>query len=413
MRKSLLGLIAILFIFFSAMGWVAAENQKSDEPLAKVSFYKADLVAVLQQLAGECGYNVIFAPEIQGTVTLEFRDVTFEEVLNFIMKSHGLVYQKEGRNIFIENKGPAAPKPSPSEERKQIGFFHILYAEPQKIADLLKKFAPTAEVVADERTRTVVVQAPQGLFDQLSAIIKSLDLRMQQITIDVKVVEVSVSALRQLGADWQINDVSLTSSGGEMIIEMIKGGYTWSFIFDALTKNGNARLVTAPSISTVDGKTASILIGDKIPVINRDKDDNETVEYLDVGVKLNFTPWVQYNDDIRIDMTTQVNSLGDKNGDYYTISAREVSSKLQARIGDTLFLGGLITSEERNTLIQTPGLSKIPLLGKLFQRSEKSKDESELIVTITPRWTHTVQIKNSDNQNLPEVNQAPNEEKTR
>jgi type II secretory pathway component GspD/PulD (secretin) len=403
MRKSLLGLIAILLITFSAVAWVAAENQKSDQTLAKVSFYKADLVAVLQQLAGECGYNVIFAPEIQGTVTLQFRDVTFEEVLNYIMKSQGLVYQKEGLNIFIEKKGPSAPKPASPEEQKKIGFFHILYAEPQKIADLLKKFAPAAEVVADERTRTIVVQAPRDLFDQLSVIIKSLDLRMQQITIDVKVVEVSINALRRLGADWQIGDVGLTSSGGEMIIKMINGGYSWSFIFDALTKNGNARLVTAPSVSTVDGKTASILIGDKIPVVNRDKDGNETVEYMEVGVKLNFTPWVQYDDDIRIDMMTQVNSLGDKNGDYYTISAREVNSKLQAQIGETLFIGGLITSSERNTLMQTPGLSKIPLLGKLFQRSEKIKDESELIVTITPHWTHTVPIKDTDNPNLSEV----------
>jgi type II secretory pathway component GspD/PulD (secretin) len=407
MRKTLLGLVAILFISFSVVSLVAAENQNGDDTLAKVSFYKADLVAVLQQLAGECGYNVILTPEVHGTVTLQFRNVTFTEVLNYIIKSQGLVCQKEGRNIFIEKKGAASPESSPPVEQKSIGFFHILYAEPQKIADLLKKFAPNAEIAADERTRMLVVQAPKGLFDQLSSIIKSLDLRMQQITIDVKVVEVSVSALRRLGADWQIGDVGLTSSGGEMIIKMINGGYSWSFIFDALNKNGNARLVTAPSVSTVDGKNASILIGDKIPVINRDKDNNETVEYLDVGVKLNFTPWVQYDDDIRIDMMTQVNSLGEKNGDYYTISAREVNSKLQARIGETLFIGGLITSEERNTLMQTPGLSRIPLFGKLFQHSEKLKDESELIVTITPRWTHAVQINNHDNQNPPEVKQEP------
>jgi type II secretory pathway component GspD/PulD (secretin) len=409
MRKLLLGSVAILFITFATVGFAAPDNNNTDEILAKVSFYKADLVAVLQQLAGECGYNVIVTPEVQGTVTLQFSRVTFEEVLNYVMKSHGLVYQKEGRNIFIEKKGQNSAAQASPAEQKNIGFFHILYAEPQKIAELLKKFAPSAEIVAEERTRTIVIQAPKSLFDQLSGIIKSLDLRMQQITIDVKVVEVSVSALRRLGVDWKIGDASLdwgaTSSGGDLIVEMIKGGYSWKFIFEALTKDGNARLVTAPSVSTIDGKAASILIGDKVPVVNRDKDGNETVEYLDVGVTLNFTPWVQYNDDIRIDMKTQVNSLGEKTDGYYTISAREVSSKLQAEIGETLFIGGLITSEDRVTLSKTPFLSSIPLLGKLFQHSEKSKDETELIVTITPRWTHTVQINNLNTPLLPEVNQ--------
>ena len=74
--------------------------------LHQISFYKADLVAVLQQLAADCGYNVIIAPEVKGTVTISLTGVTFEEALKTIIQNHGLAYQREGRNFIIRRKDP-------------------------------------------------------------------------------------------------------------------------------------------------------------------------------------------------------------------------------------------------------------------------------------------------------------------
>ncbi|HYH04533.1 MAG TPA: secretin N-terminal domain-containing protein [Bacillota bacterium] len=408
MRNKLLlvtfGLILTVFTGLGTWGLAATPTQPKPEVLTRISFYKADLVAVLQQLAGECGYNVIVTPEVQGTVTVQFQQVTFEEVLQYLMQSQGLVYEKKGRNILIGKVGQL------QSDQKSIGYFRIYFAEPQKIADILKKVIPTAEIVADERTRMVVVQGSKSLIEQVGGVVQSLDRKMEQITIEVKVVEVSVSALRQLGVNWEIGDASLdwgvTSSGADLILKMIKDGYTWNMIIRNLMSDGNARLVTAPSVSTVDGKPASILIGDKVPLETKDADGNISVTYQEVGVKLNFTPWVQQTDDIRLDLMTQVNSLGEKVGNNYTIKAREVSSRIQAKIGETLFIGGLISHEERNTLSKVPVLADIPLLGKLFRNTEKAKEETELIVTITPRWTHSIQIKNNNNLTNPEVKQT-------
>ena len=150
----------------------------------------------------------------------------------------------------------------------------------------------------------------------------------------------------------------------------------------------------------MDGKEASILIGDKIPVVTTTTNNNVSVtnvSYIDVGVNLNFTPKVQKDDELMIDLKTQINSLGDVNAQgYYDIKAREVNSSIQAKIGQTVFLGGLITKSDRDNLAKVPGLSSIPLLGRLFQSSEKSKDETELIVTITPRWNDAVSIMNTN-----------------
>ena len=97
------------------------------------------------------------------------------------------------------------------------------------------------------------------------------------------------------------------------------------FIFKNLITNGNARLVTSPSVSTVDGKEASILIGDKVPIEVSNVSGGvvtTTVQYVEVGVKLIFTPLVQNDTELLIDLKTQVNSIGEKVGNAYIIIGR-------------------------------------------------------------------------------------------
>ncbi|HOJ78179.1 MAG TPA: secretin N-terminal domain-containing protein [Bacillota bacterium] len=358
--------------------------------LISINFYKADLVAVLQQLALESGYNVIITPEVRGEITVCFQNCTFEEALQSIIKAHGLVSYQEGRNIFI-----GCPGQLPNDQ-KITGHFKLDYADPKQVVELMRRVFKDAEVLADERIRTVIIYSTRKDLEQAAALIETLDRKMQQLNIEVKVIEVSVSALRRLGIEWQIDNHSmswgLTSSGAELILQMISRGHSWSAIFKSLITNGEARLVTAPSVSTVEGKEASILIGDKIPVENRDKDGNITVEYIDVGVKLVLTPWMQQDNEISIDLKTEVNSVGEKNGNYFRIGARELRSKIQTKIGETIFLGGLITQEDRKNLMKVPVVGELPLFGNLFRYSQKTQEETELIITITPRWNNSINI---------------------
>ena len=358
--------------------------------LNTVNFYKADLVAVLQQLAADCGYNVIITPEVKGTVTIQLTKVTFEQVLKFIVDSQGLTYQQKGRNIFIGYPGQLPG------DKKTIGYFHLYYAEPAQVVEILKKLVGNVEILADDRTRTIIVNCSSELMEKISEIIKSLDIKLPQITIEVKVVEVSVSALRKLGMEWEVDDSSInwgiTSSGAELILNMISHGHSWSAIFKALSSQGKARLVTSPSVSTLDGKEATILIGNKVPVETKDSSGNTVVNYLEVGVKLSFTPRVQHGDEIAIDIKTQVNSLGEKVNNYYIIGAREVTSRIQAKNGETVFLGGLISQEERDSLMKVPVLGDLFLIGKLFQFNDRNKEQTELIISITPKWNDSVNL---------------------
>jgi type II secretory pathway component GspD/PulD (secretin) len=402
-RRGLYILLLTMIVLVATMTLVEAAPSSSEVVLSKVSFFKADLVAVLQQLSAECGYNVIITPEVSGAVTIQLTNVTFEEALKFILQAQGLIYKREGSNFFIGKPGQFF-----GDQQKSIGYFHIYYGDTKQIGETLKKFFPRADVLADERTQTIIVNAPKETNDEIAALVRNLDQKMRQLTIDVKIIEVSISALRKLGVNWNIDGTGgtglnwglETSSGSELILRMIDAGHAWSFIFKNLSSDGSVRLVTAPSVSTIDGKEASILIGDKIPVIKEITETTisrtATIEYIDVGVKLIFTPRIQQNDEVTIALKTQVNTLGEKDPTtgYYIIGAREVSTNVQAKLNETVFIGGLISQEEREKLMKIPILGNIFVIGTLFRHKEKVKTETELIITITPRWTTSINLAN-------------------
>lgn len=402
MSKRLLMIINLCLIlsavFFSKLGLAEVAQPEMAQPsLFNVSFFEADLVVVLQQLASDLGFNLITTPEVKGRVSLKLTEVSFEQVLKIIARSRGLIYQFEGRNIYVGVKGQSF------DDQKIVGYFQINYAEPKQLAELVRKIiGKTEEINCDERTRTIIVNGSKDVIDKATGIIDSLDRKLPQITIEVKVIEISTSAVRELAMEWQTKHSSLNwgaaSSGAELIIDMMAGGYNWNFIFRNLVTDGNARLVTSPSVSTVDGKEASILIGDKVPIEMSSTSGSvitSSVQYVEVGVKLIFTPKMQNENEILIDLKTQVNSIGEKSGNAYIIGAREVNSSIQAKIDETVFLGGLITQKERESISKVPGLGDLPLFGKLFQNKDKTTEETEIILTITPRWNRLIDLSTS------------------
>ena len=382
-RRIILTLL-LLFLLVSITNSLTPTWAAESQVLSKISYYKADLVAVLQQLAAECGYNLIVSPEVTGTVSIEMTQVTFEEALPLIIEGQNLVYHQEGRTIRVAKPG------SLPTEKKTVGSFKVIYADPIQVVETIQKITGVQEISADKRIRVIMAYGDPETIDRIGQIIEVLDQRMKQVTMEVKVVEVSSSALRKLGAEWSIDNSSfdwgVARSGAELIIQMISSGHSWNVIFSNLATKGQARLVSSPSVAAVDGEKASILIGEKVPFETKDKDGNITITFIDVGVKLIFTPKIQQGDELVFDLITQVNSIGEKTGNSYIIGAREVSSKIQARIGETVFLGGLITQQERETLMKVPVLGDIFLLGKLFRRSDTTKEDTELIITITPKW---------------------------
>jgi type IV pilus assembly protein PilQ len=371
-----------------------------DETVAtKISFDKTDLLSALKQLALAAGYNLVASPDVHGDISITLTDVTYEQALKIIAQSRGYVCEQEGNCIYVGRPGQVLT------DQNTVVFFPVYYADPKQVAELLKKILNTGEqIISDDRSRMILVKGSQALREQVETIIGTLDRKMPQITVEVKVIAVSTTALQKMGMELARDNSSLnwaeTSSGVQIILNMISNGHTWNVIFKNLLSHGQARLITSPSVSTMNGQEASIIIADKIPIETSDEDGNINVNYIDVGIKLVFTPFVQRDDELVIDLNTQVGSLGDKMGSSYKIISKEVKSRIQAKIGETVFLGGLISHEEQNSHQRIPKLADIPLFGKIFQNKENYSMDNELIITFTPRWNNSSYTSNRNESNV-------------
>ncbi len=253
--------------------------------------------------------------------------------------------------------------------------------------------------------------APEGTINNLLTVGGT-----HQVMLEVKVAEVSRTVGRQLGIDLGVDAnigdlaVTLLSGFGSSIapafdgaLQYTRGDATWTSQINALKNNGQLKILAKPNLIALSGQTASFLAGGEypIPVSN---DDGITIEYKDFGIGLSFTPNVLSQDRINIkvhasvselDFTTAVQFRG-----YVTpgISTRRAGTTIELADGQTFVIAGLLSESIRESVNKFPFLGDIPYLGVLFRSSAFKKNETELVILVTPRLVKPI---NKENQPVP------------
>ncbi|MFP2428856.1 type II and III secretion system protein family protein [Enterobacter ludwigii] len=217
----------------------------------------------------------------------------------------------------------------------------------------------------------------------------------QQIKIRVTVAEVSKTVTETLGIDWGKGSVGgtggdLTISGG-VYSSMVKG-----FNFDslgiainALAKNNLANVLTTPSLTVTNGKTASFHGGGQIPIFQR-SENGSMVEWKDYGVKLQFSPAINSDSSISMDVGVESSQISGyykyENTELPTINTRNVTTSVRMRDGESFVLGGLIDNNQTQYVNKIPGITDIPLLGALFKSTGFTSGRSELVIFATVEY---------------------------
>jgi len=135
----------------------------------------------------------------------------------------------------------------------------------------------------------------------------------------------------------------------------------------------------------LNNKDARIHIGQKVPVVEYDKDGNKSISYIEVGIKLDITPQISENNTIMSKVKTEVSDAAwDADAKAYKISTREAETTVRLQDGETLVIGGLYNSTDNKTLLKVPFLGDIPLLGNLFRTKNTNKQDTEIIVLLRP-----------------------------
>ncbi len=356
---------------------------------------------VLGSIAALSGKSIVADSTVQGTVTLNLKDVPFDTALRVITAAKGLSYRLTGDVILV---GSAAGLEKFNDAASII---KLNYASAEEIKPALDQLISTnSKISTDSVTNSIIFTGTPTDEARLRSAISSLDIATRQVTLEAKIIAVNREDTKNLGINWSWDDIPQNSNyygndddssddDNQDFGGVVHFGASYEFRFNAalnaLFAKGKAKVLATPRIITIPGKEASIFIGDHIPVTT-EKISNSvtttTTDYVDAGIKLQYTPIVSNDGMItsvvhtEVSTPTLVSEL--KN---YKITSRTADTTVRMRNGETLVIGGLINEEEQKRLQKVPFLSNIPLLGELFKNRTTSKTKTEVIMILTPHLT--------------------------
>ena len=202
-----------------------------------------------------------------------------------------------------------------------------------------------------------------------------------------------------------LNAVGVGSNIGG-IFRFLGGGATWTTFIDALKENGLTKVLAEPTLITTSGRPASFLAGGEfpIPVPQGGTSNTVTIDYKSFGVGLAFTPTVLSNNKISLDVKPEVSELDFTNVYTYagytvpSITTRRVSTVIELADGQSFAIAGLLKEDVREVVAKYPVLGDIPILGALFRSTSFQKNETELVIIVTP---HLVKPVDMAKQTLP------------
>lgn len=238
------------------------------------------------------------------------------------------------------------------------------------------------------------------------AVTNSLNVAVaDQVILEVRVVEASRSAMTDLGFGLTVanNSGFVFASGNGLIganppagvlgISTNIGTTRIDLSIEALEEKGRVRTLARPNLVAMSGQEASFLAGGEFPFPVPVDEDTLAIEFKPFGVKLDFTPVVQDNGLIRLKVAPEVSQLDPRQSlrvsgvDIPSLSVRRAATTVELRDGESFAIAGLFQQEYVNNLRQVPGIGNVPVLGALFRSSQFRKNETELVIIVTPRTT--------------------------
>jgi len=417
-------------------------DQKYAGELISPRFKDADLRDVVLWLCERVGLNVIFDPDVRGTVTGSFLDVPWDQFLDLILKSNKQGRNLEGNVLRIAPFGILAEEEKAQQTlrnaREQGGTlitktFTLSYAKAKDILEVMKnKKSARGEIVTDERTNMIIITDVKEKIDLIENLIIALDTPTQQVQIEVRIVEATSTFVRNLGIQWGAKGVADPFYGnqtslqfpnkidfnGAMIPQGIVtkgiggplGGYavnlpapafnsvigvSFANILDtfrldmalsALETSGNGRIVSTERVAAYNNKEAYINQGRQIPVQTQ-ANFTVTTQYVNAGLELRATPQITADGTIILTIDIQNNAADFSNlvNGIPPITTQSAKTTVGVTDGGTTVIGGIYRQEDAITRERVPFLHQIPILGNLFKSFSKTVQNRELLIFITPR----------------------------
>jgi len=386
-------------------------KSKLDHPIS-IEFKDAPVRAVFNSIAQTAGVNFVFDKEVKPDlkVNLLVRDAKIEDVIRFVLVTNQLEQRVlNGNTLFIY---PNTPQKLKDFQELQVRSFYLSNASAKEVAATIKGVTKTKDLFVDEKLNLIVMRDTLDVIRVAERLIAALDIAEPEVMLEVEVLEVGTNLLDTIGIQYP-SQLSFSVAGAAGT----PGSFTLSdwrsrnagmvratisdpaLIVNMLHQDGDTDLLANPKIRVKNREKANIHIGDKVPVITNTTTAtglvSQSVNYIDVGLKLDVEPTVYLENDVGIKVGLEVSSISKQvqnvNGTLaYQIGTRNATTVLRLKDGETQMLAGLIDNEDRRSASSVPGLGQLPLLGRLFSSHSDTASRTEIVLLITPHVIRNV-----------------------
>lgn len=276
-------------------------------------------------------------------------------------------------------------------------------------ADAARGLTGNVKIVADEDTNSLLITTFVRNFPSVEKLIKQLDVLLPQVLIEAQIIEVTLDDESAFGVEWMweqgttINGSTYRQDGATdfgLADEIF--GLKYGILSDkldtmlhALTKDTKVNILSTPRIMTKNNQEAIINVGQEVPFLVSTQETATggvltSTDFRNVGVILTVTPRINRSGTVSLDLNQQINSLIEFTlFDAPIISTREATASVTINDRQTMVIGGMIKDDKTETVHKISFLGDIPLLGKLFRRTDTRVEKTELMVFITPHVVYT------------------------
>jgi len=389
---------------------------------ASLVFREASSRDVFTALARFADVNLLFDPDFRDApITVDLRNATFQDAVNAMAGTTHTFYRVTApRAITII--------PDTAEKRREyedevVRTFYLSNVDPKETIDLLRMVVDLRRIAPIAGTNAVSIRDSAERVQAAGRIIAAIDKARPEVVVDVELLEVNRSRLLdyglQLASPGTSNPAGISGSAdvnvaGLTLLDLrslTSAGVFLSGVpslyYRLMRGDTNTRVLANPQLRTVDGVAAQARFGDRVPVPTTvfmpiatggvPQQPVTSYVYENIGVNIDLTPRTHHDDDVSLVLKVEISSIsGTGFGGLPTFGNRSVSTVIRLKDGETSILAGLIRDDERTTLEGLAGISQLPIIGRLFGRTKKERQETDIIITLTPHIIRVLDLSDID-----------------
>ena len=429
----------------------AEEKKEYTGERLTLNFQDIDVRSVLQLLADTSGQNILVSDSVSGNLTLRLQNVPWDQALDIVLRTKGLDKRRQDNVIIIgpteelatrEKAELAAHKEVQELSPTHVEFIQVNYAKVSDLAKLIKSgnakdsmLSPRGSLSIDERTNTLLVQDTSDKLTDIRRLVQTLDVPVKQVLIEARIVIVSDTFERDLGARFGVNSASALTGAGSLLavsgngtgansilgtglgsaslsettldnryqvntpaantngsigVSLLGGSYLVDLELSAAQNEGKSETISSPRVITANQKQATILQGVEIPYQESASSGATTTQFKDADLKLKVTPLITPDNRVILDLDVSDDAVGQQvtsatGGSVPSINTHQITTQVLVNDGQTVVLGGILETTKSKAANKVPFLADIPILGYLFRSTTDINNKTELLIFITPK----------------------------